>query len=189
MKCVRPPHDLKQWGIKWRRCTSVKDLKRSAHRHHGAHRCRQDHHHRAHPVLHGHNRKVGETHDGGATTDWMEQEKGAASPSSAAVTCYRNDNQISIIDTRYVDFTVEVERPARARWRHRCLRRQGNVEPSRAGLASGPGRRPRILRQQMDKLANFEYTVGTIIDRLGAKPLVTSPRSAPRMASTASSTC
>ena len=61
----------------------------------------------------GVNYKIGDTHDGTATMDWMEQERGITI-TSAATTCHWKDHRINIIDTPgHVDFTVEVQRSLR----------------------------------------------------------------------------
>ncbi|MBA5245119.1 elongation factor G [Corynebacterium haemomassiliense] len=127
----------------------------------------------------GINRKVGETHDGGATTDWMEQEKERGiTITSAAVTCFWNNNQINIIDTPgHVDFTIEVERSLRVLdGAVAVFDGKEGVEPQSEQVWRQAAKYdvPRIcFVNKMDKLgADFYYTVGTIVDRLGAKPLV-----------------
>lgn len=127
----------------------------------------------------GLNRKVGETHDGGATTDWMDQEKERGiTITSAAVTCFWNNNQINIIDTPgHVDFTIEVERSLRVLdGAVAVFDGKEGVEPQSEQVWRQAAKYdvPRIcFVNKMDKLgADFFYTVGTIVDRLGAKPLV-----------------
>ncbi|WP_027019798.1 elongation factor G [Corynebacterium sputi] len=127
----------------------------------------------------GINRKVGETHDGASTTDWMEQEKERGiTITSAAVTCFWGDKQINIIDTPgHVDFTVEVERSLRVLdGAVAVFDGKEGVEPQSEQVWRQAEKYdvPRIcFVNKMDKLgADFYYTVDTIVERLGAKPLV-----------------
>ena len=127
----------------------------------------------------GINYKIGETHDGASTTDWMEQEKERGiTITSAAVTSFWNGNQINIIDTPgHVDFTVEVERSLRVLdGAVAVFDGKEGVEPQSETVWRQADKYdvPRIcFVNKMDKMgADFYFTVQTIIDRLGAKPLV-----------------
>ena len=127
----------------------------------------------------GVNHKIGETHDGASTTDWMEQEKERGiTITSAAVTCFWENNQINIIDTPgHVDFTVEVERSLRVLdGAVAVFDGKEGVEPQSETVWRQADKYnvPRIcFVNKMDKLgADFYFTVDTIISRLGAKPLV-----------------
>ena len=127
----------------------------------------------------GINHKIGETHDGASTMDWMaqEQERGITI-TSAAITCFWKNNQSNIIDTPgHVDFTVEVERSLRVLdGAVAVFDGKEGVEPQSETVWRQADKYdvPRIcFVNKMDKMgADFYFTVQTIIDRLGAKPLV-----------------
>src|ERR687884_1637596 len=123
--------------------------------------------------------KMGEVHDGSATMDWMvqEQERGITITSAATTTFWR-DHRINIIDTPgHVDFTAEVERSLRV------LDGGVTVLDAEEGVQSQSETVwrqadkysvPRIcFVNKMDRTgASFDRTVGMIVDRLGANPVV-----------------
>ncbi len=126
----------------------------------------------------GVNYKIGETHDGASTMDWMEQEQERGiTITSAATTCYWQKNQINIIDTPgHVDFTVEVERSLRVLdGAVAVFDGKEGVEPQSETVWRQADKYnvPRIcFVNKMDKLgADFYFTVDTIVNRLKAKPL------------------
>lgn len=127
----------------------------------------------------GINYKIGETHDGASTTDWMEQEKERGiTITSAAVTAFWNGTQVNIIDTPgHVDFTVEVERSLRVLdGAVAVFDGKEGVEPQSETVWRQADKYnvPRIcFINKMDKLgADFEFSVQTIRDRLHATPVV-----------------
>ena len=123
----------------------------------------------------GVNRKVGETHDGQATMDFMkqEQERGITI-ASAAITAHWNDHQINLIDTPgHVDFTVEVERSLRViDGMVAVFCAVGGVEPQSETVwnQADKYRVPRIaFVNKMDRTgADFNEVVGQMQKYLGA---------------------
>ncbi|HVD63544.1 MAG TPA: elongation factor G [Lapillicoccus sp.] len=127
----------------------------------------------------GINYKIGEVHDGAATMDWMEQEQERGiTITSAATTTFWKNHQINLIDTPgHVDFTVEVERNLRVLdGAVAVFDGKEGVEPQSETVWRQADKYtvPRIcFVNKMDKLgADFYFTVQTIVDRLGAEPLV-----------------
>ena len=126
----------------------------------------------------GRTHKIGEVHDGGATMDWMEQEKERGiTITSAATTAIWNDHRINIIDTPgHVDFTVEVERSLRV-LDGSCavFCAVGGVEPQSETVWRQADKYnvPRIaFVNKMDRTgADFFHVLEMIKDRLGANPL------------------
>ncbi len=123
----------------------------------------------------GRTHRIGEVHEGAATMDWMaqEQERGITI-TSAATTCEWQDHRINIIDTPgHVDFTVEVERSLRVLdGAVAVFDSVAGVEPQSETVWRQADRYgvPRIAYvNKMDRVgANFERSVQTMIDRLGA---------------------
>ena len=137
----------------------------------------------------GKSHKIGEVHDGAATMDWMEQEQERGiTITSAATTCFWRvesgpykdvSYRVNIIDTPgHVDFTIEVERSLRVLDGAVCVFDSvAGVEPQSETVWRQADKYgvPRIcFINKMDRTgANFYRTVDMIVDRLGAKPLVT----------------
>src|SRR5437016_5277385 len=128
----------------------------------------------------GINYKIGEVHEGTATMDWMEQEQERGiTITSAATTCFWNDNRINIIDTPgHVDFTIEVERSLRVLdGAVAVFDSVAGVEPQSETVWRQADKYgvPRIcFVNKMDRIgADFSRCVEQIKDRLGAVPLVT----------------
>ena len=121
----------------------------------------------------GINHKLGETHDGAATMDWMaqEQERGITI-TSAATTCFWKGHRVNIIDTPgHVDFTVEVERSLRVLdGSVTVLCAKGGVEPQSETVwrQADKYRVPRMVYvNKMDIMgANFYNVVAMMKDRL-----------------------
>ena len=121
----------------------------------------------------GVNYKIGETHEGTATMDWMEQEQERGiTITSAATTCFWRDTRINIIDTPgHVDFTVEVERSLRVLdGSVTVLCAKGGVEPQSETVwrQADHYHVPRMIYiNKMDIMgADFYRVLGMIHDRL-----------------------
>ncbi len=126
----------------------------------------------------GINYKLGEVHEGTATMDWMEQEQERGiTITSAATTCFWNDNRVNIIDTPgHVDFTAEVERSLRVLdGAVAVFCAVGGVEPQSETVwrQADKYRVPRIaFVNKMDRTgADFGHVMEMIRDRLHANPV------------------
>ena len=128
----------------------------------------------------GRSYKIGEVHEGTATMDWMEQEQERGiTITSAATTCFWNDHRVNIIDTPgHVDFTIEVERSLRVLdGAVTVFDSVAGVEPQSETVWRQADKYnvPRIcFVNKMDRIgADFHRCVAMMVDRLGARPLVT----------------
>ncbi|HYF89540.1 elongation factor G [Azospirillum sp.] len=123
--------------------------------------------------------KIGEVHEGTAVMDWMEQEQERGiTITSAATTCFWRDHRINIIDTPgHVDFTIEVERSLRVLdGAVAVFDSVAGVEPQSETVWRQADKYhvPRMcFVNKMDRVgADFYRTVGMMVDRLGATPMV-----------------
>ncbi len=126
----------------------------------------------------GKTHKLGETHEGAATMDWMEQEQERGiTITSAATTCYWKDHRVNIIDTPgHVDFTVEVERSLRVLdGSVTVFCAKGGVEPQSETVwrQADKYRVPRMAYiNKMDITgADFYHVLDMMRDRLHANPV------------------
>ena len=126
----------------------------------------------------GRTHKLGEVHEGAAVMDWMEQEQERGiTITSAATACEWKDHRINIIDTPgHVDFTVEVERSLRVLdGAIAVFDSVAGVEPQSETVWRQADKYgvPRIaFINKMDRIgADFERSVETMKERLGANPL------------------
>ncbi len=127
----------------------------------------------------GKTHKIGETHDGDSTMDWMEQEQERGiTITSAATTAFWREHRVNVIDTPgHVDFTIEVER---------CLRVLDGAVAVFGGVEGVEPQSETVWRQadkygvpricfvnKMDRIgADFPRCVRMIKERLGARPMV-----------------
>jgi len=128
----------------------------------------------------GRSYKIGEVHEGTATMDWMEQEQERGiTITSAATTTFWRDHRVNIIDTPgHVDFTIEVERSLRVLdGAVTVFDYVAGVEPQSETVWRQADKYnvPRIcFVNKMDRIgADFHRCVQMMVDRLGARPLVT----------------
>ena len=128
----------------------------------------------------GKSHKIGEVHDGGATMDWMEQEKERGiTITSACTTVFWGDSKINIIDTPgHVDFTVEVERSLRVLdGAVAVFSAVDGVQPQSETVWRQATRYnvPRIaFINKMDRVgADYEMCIESMKDKLGANAIAT----------------
>ena len=126
----------------------------------------------------GKTHKIGETHDGAATMDWMEQEQERGiTITSAATTCFWKDHRINIIDTPgHVDFTVEVQRSRRVLdGSVTVLCAKGGVEPQSETVwrQADEYKVPRMIYiNKMDIMgADFYRVLGMVDERFQCNPV------------------